>query len=125
MGNILDKIIEDKYIEVAQRKEVVSLDEMKARAEVKPKCRNFYKAVTKKNPRGLNVISEVKKASPSAGLIRADFDPVQIAKTYAGVRGGCDKRTDRREIFSRETGVYLAGERGGRAADTSERFYGR
>jgi indole-3-glycerol phosphate synthase len=47
-----------------------------------PKCRNFYSAVTKPNPRGLNVIAEVKKASPSAGLIRADFDPVQIATTY-------------------------------------------
>jgi indole-3-glycerol phosphate synthase len=47
-----------------------------------PKCRNFNSAVTKKNPRGINVIAEVKKASPSAGLIRSDFDPVQIAKIY-------------------------------------------
>jgi len=46
------------------------------------KCRNFYKAVTKPNRRGINVIAEVKKASPSAGLIREDFDPVEIALTY-------------------------------------------
>jgi indole-3-glycerol phosphate synthase len=46
------------------------------------KCRNFYKAVTKPNARGINVIAEVKKASPSAGLIRADFDPLEIARTY-------------------------------------------
>jgi len=47
-----------------------------------PRCRNFYQAVTKPNPRGINVIAEVKKASPSAGLIRKDFDPVAIARTY-------------------------------------------
>ncbi len=47
-----------------------------------PKCRNFYKAVVKDNKRGLNVIAEVKKASPSAGIIREDFDPVAIAVTY-------------------------------------------
>ena len=47
-----------------------------------PKCRNFYSAVTKHNRRGINVIAEVKKASPSAGVIRDDFDPVIIAKTY-------------------------------------------
>jgi indole-3-glycerol phosphate synthase len=38
--------------------------------------------VTKPNPRGINVIAEVKKASPSAGVIRSDFDPVTIARTY-------------------------------------------
>jgi indole-3-glycerol phosphate synthase len=46
------------------------------------KCRNFFKAVTKPNRRGLNVIAEVKKASPSAGVIRADFDPAGIARIY-------------------------------------------
>ena len=82
MGTILNQILADKRREVAQRKEAVSLGVMREKAEAMDKCRNFYKAVTKKNRRGLNVIAEVKKASPSAGLIRADFDPVEIARTY-------------------------------------------
>ena len=79
---ILDKIIADKRIEVELRMNQTPLAELKADISALPKCRNFYKAVTKPNPRGLNVIAEVKKASPSAGLMREDFDPVTIAKTY-------------------------------------------
>lgn len=82
MPNILDNIIADKRIEVEHRKQQISLDQLKSRIEDLPKCRNFYKAVTKRNPRAINVIAEVKKASPSAGLIREDFDPVAIAKIY-------------------------------------------
>ncbi|MFA6187028.1 MAG: indole-3-glycerol phosphate synthase TrpC [Phycisphaerae bacterium] len=82
MADILKQIIADKRIEVAQRKKAVSLDQLKEQIKGLPKCRNFHAAVTKKNPRGINVIAEVKKASPSAGLIRPDFDPVQIAKIY-------------------------------------------
>ncbi|MBN1125363.1 MAG: indole-3-glycerol phosphate synthase TrpC [Sedimentisphaerales bacterium] len=82
MSNILDQIITDKRIEVEQRKALIPLDQMRTRCRDLPKCRNFHKAVTKPNPRGLNVIAEVKKASPSAGLIRPDFDPVHIAQTY-------------------------------------------
>jgi indole-3-glycerol phosphate synthase len=58
------------------------LDNLRRQIRSLPKCRNFYKAVTKPNRRGVNVIAEVKKASPSAGLIREDFDPVKIAQTY-------------------------------------------
>lgn len=82
MSNILDKIIEDKKAEVAERKKRLSIDELKDLIYQLPKCRNFYKAVTKPNMRGLNVIAEIKKASPSAGLIRKDFDPIEIAKIY-------------------------------------------
>ncbi len=82
MANILDKIIADKRIEVQRRKEQQPLELLRDKAGGLKKCRNFYQAVTKKNLRGLNVIAEVKKASPSAGLIRPDFDPVQIAQTY-------------------------------------------
>ena len=88
MPNILDKIISDKRDEVRQRRSAVSLEVLKEQVADLPRCRNFYKAVTKPNERGLNVIAEVKKASPSAGLIRPDFDPVAIAQTYA--RCGAD-----------------------------------
>jgi indole-3-glycerol phosphate synthase len=82
LPNILEKIIADKYTEVSRQKDQVPLESLRQKAESLPKCRNFYKAVTKPNPRGLNVIAEVKKASPSAGIIRPDFDPLKIAKTF-------------------------------------------
>ena len=80
--NILDKIIADKRLEVERDKAQIPPDEMKERAAGLAKCRNFFKAVTKANPRGLNVIAEIKKASPSAGLIRENFDPAEIARIY-------------------------------------------
>ena len=82
MANILDKIIADKRIEVESRRSETSLDQLKEQVRGLPRCRNFYKAVTKPNSRGINVIAEVKKASPSAGIIREDFDPVAIAQVY-------------------------------------------
>ena len=82
MANILDKIIADKRLEVDRCKEQRPVELLKDKVQGLPKCRNFYAAVTKGNRRGLNVVAEVKKASPSAGLIRTDFDPVQIATTY-------------------------------------------
>ncbi len=82
MANILDQIIDDKRFEVDQAKADVPVEQLREQTLGLPKCRNFYQAVTKPNPRGLNVIAEVKKASPSAGLIRPDFDPVAIARAY-------------------------------------------
>ena len=76
MANILEKIIADKRLEIEVRRAKKSLDELKEQVGSLGKCRNFYKALTKKNSRGLNVIAEVKKASPSAGVIREDFDAV-------------------------------------------------
>ncbi|KPL23798.1 MAG: hypothetical protein AMJ75_05365 [Phycisphaerae bacterium SM1_79] len=82
MANILDKIIANKKAEVSYRQSQKSLDALKEQVLDLPKCRNFYTAVTRPNRRGINVIAEVKKASPSAGIIREDFDPVAIAQTY-------------------------------------------
>jgi len=81
LANILDKIIADKKIEVAERKSQTSIERLAEQVRSLAKCRNFYKAVTKDNVRGINVIAEVKKASPSAGVIREDFEPVAIAQT--------------------------------------------
>ncbi|UCE46271.1 MAG: indole-3-glycerol phosphate synthase TrpC [Phycisphaerales bacterium] len=82
MANILDKILADKRLEVRDRQSQMSLDRLKEQVAGLGKCRNFYKAVTAPSSRGINVIAEVKKASPSAGLIRRQFDPVAIARTY-------------------------------------------
>jgi len=82
LANILDKIIADKKAEVNNRQSQKSLEQLKEEVRSMRKCRNFYKAVTKANSRGINVIAEIKKASPSAGLIREDFEPVAIAQTY-------------------------------------------
>ncbi len=79
---ILEQIIADKRKEVEQRKRQRPIEELKEQLSILDKCRNFYKAVTKTNKRGLNVIAEIKKASPSAGVICRDFPPVTIAKAY-------------------------------------------
>jgi len=82
LANILDKIVADKREEVRDRQSRTSIEQLRRRISGLPRCRNFYKAITKRNIRGINVIAEVKKASPSAGVIRPDFDPVTIARTY-------------------------------------------
>jgi indole-3-glycerol phosphate synthase len=82
LAGILDKIVADKRAEVEFRRSQRTLEQLKAEIASMPRCRNFYKAVTKRSGRGLNVIAEVKKASPSAGIIREDFDAVAIAQAY-------------------------------------------
>lgn len=82
MIDTLDKILDVKQREVATAREQRPMDVLRLQAELMPPCRNFYQAITKDNPRGINVIAEIKKASPSAGVIREDFDPVALARIY-------------------------------------------
>ncbi|MBN2212103.1 MAG: indole-3-glycerol phosphate synthase TrpC [Sedimentisphaerales bacterium] len=83
MSDILEKILAVKRNEIDAAQERISMGDLQKQAAGMPRCRNFYQVVSKKNPRGLNVIAEIKKASPSAGLIRTDFDPVKLAQLYA------------------------------------------
>lgn len=84
MSTILDQIVETKKQEVAQRKTQTPLEKLQETIATLGRPRNFFHAVSKEpGPKALNLIAEVKKASPSAGVIRADFDPVKIAQTYA------------------------------------------
>jgi indole-3-glycerol phosphate synthase len=89
MHGVLDRIIETKRREVEAGRARVSIDEFKAQVRDLPRPRNFFSALSHdptlniRNPKILNVIAEVKKASPSAGIIKGDFDPVAIAKAYA------------------------------------------
>src|SRR2546423_12537661 len=84
MSTILDEIIQSKRQEVAERKVRVPIEQLKETITTLGRPRNFFQAVSKKpKDKPLNLIAEVKKASPSAGVIRADFDPVKIAEAYA------------------------------------------
>lgn len=82
MSTILDKIVQTKREEVAARQSTTPLETMRREALDQPRPRNFFSAVTKQPKKTVNLIAEIKKASPSAGVIRSDFDPVEIAKTY-------------------------------------------
>jgi indole-3-glycerol phosphate synthase len=81
-NNILDQIIATKRQEVAERSAKMPDEALKERIGSLDRPRNFFAAVTTPTDKPLNLIAEVKKASPSAGVIRADFDPVAIAKAY-------------------------------------------
>lgn len=87
---ILKKILDTKAIEVQQRSVVMPLAEMKARAFDQPEARGFYKAMQAKVDAGLPaVIAEIKKASPSKGVFRDDFDPARIAESYEKAGAAC------------------------------------
>ncbi len=74
--------METKRKEVMELRKRRSLEELKSSAAAAGRPRNFFSAVTGKPRRLVNLIAEVKKASPSAGVICDDFDPVQIARCY-------------------------------------------
>jgi indole-3-glycerol phosphate synthase len=87
---ILKKIIARKYAEVAERSALVSVGELRARAADQPASRGFAAALQRTLDSGRpGVIAEVKKASPSKGVIRADFDPAAIATSYAEAGAAC------------------------------------
>jgi indole-3-glycerol phosphate synthase len=87
MSTILDQIVATKRDEIAAARERVSQAELEARIATAPPARDFRAALV----RGfaVQVIAEVKKASPSAGVIRPDFDPVAIAQAYAANGAAC------------------------------------
>ncbi|MGC9269530.1 indole-3-glycerol phosphate synthase TrpC [Acidiphilium sp.] len=81
--DILKKICDDTRAEVARRKAVTDLDTMRGRAKDAARPRGFARALMDAAAAGrTGLIAEIKKASPSAGLIRPDFDPAAIATAY-------------------------------------------
>lgn len=86
---ILDTILAHKQEEVAAGAAEMPLSEIKVRALAMPPLRDFLAAMRLPKAGSAALIAEVKKASPSAGIIRANFDPVQIARIYEENGASC------------------------------------
>ncbi len=92
MSTLLDKIVAVKRQEVAAARAECSVAELRAALADAPPVRDFYASLATARPAAggsIKLIAEVKRASPSAGLIREDFDPAKIAKIYAEQGASC------------------------------------
>ena len=101
MADILHRILATKRAEVAAGRAAVSLPEMRERARNSPAPRKFVDALRAKiAAAGAAVIAEIKKASPSKGLLRVQFDPAGIAASYERGGAACLSVLTDREYFA-------------------------
>jgi indole-3-glycerol phosphate synthase len=107
MTNILDRILETKRAEVAAKKATTSLASLDAMISRRDTPRGFRKALDKKAKSGPALIAEVKKASPSKGVIREDFDPAAHALAYLKGGAACLSVLTDEEYFQGDD-AYLA-----------------
>lgn len=89
MTDILNRILETKRADVAARKATIPMSELDARVATQTKPRGFRAALDACALTRPALIAEIKKASPSKGLIRADFDPPAHARAYAAGGAAC------------------------------------
>ena len=88
--NILEKIVWHKETEIARMREAVPLQQLQQQASNLPETKGFIRALrSQAEQQSPAIITEVKKASPSKGVIRADFDPVAIAQSYESGGATC------------------------------------
>jgi indole-3-glycerol phosphate synthase len=100
MSDILDKILARKADEVVEAKALTPLAALRASVEAAPPPRDFVGALRAKIGCGeAAVIAEIKKASPSKGILRADFDPAAIAASYAAHGAACLSVLTDRDFF--------------------------
>ena len=89
-GDILDQILRDKREQVARKRREYPLDRLRERAAAQPRARGFADAIDNAIAAGrAAVIAEIKKASPSQGVIRAAFDAAQLAQNLAAHGAAC------------------------------------
>jgi len=89
MSDVLTKICADKLDYVAARKRLRAPSAIEADARAQAAPRGFLRALRAASVTGYGLIAEIKKASPSKGLIRADFDPPALARAYAAGGASC------------------------------------
>ena len=90
LPTILKKIIQRKKEEVAERSKLRTLGSLEDAARLADKPRGFIKAIKNKiNESGFGVIAEIKKASPSKGILRDPFYPAEIAESYQQGGAAC------------------------------------
>jgi indole-3-glycerol phosphate synthase len=97
--SVLKRIIERKAEEVAEGKKRFSWADLQAAAEQCPPTRGFETALRARVKEGPAVIAEIKKASPSAGVIREDFQPASIAQSYQAAGAACLSVLTDRDFF--------------------------
>lgn len=102
---ILERILEVKRAELAVARERVPLAELQQRARSAPATRDFVGALRARNPA---VIAEIKKASPSRGVLRVDFDPSVIAQSYQRAGAACISVLTDRQFFQGGPGDLTA-----------------
>lgn len=107
MSDILNKIIATKREEIAAAMALKPFSVLEAEAKLQSAPRDFVAAIREKLAAGLPaVIAEIKKASPSKGVIRSDFHPAEIARSYADNGAACLSVLTDRQYFQGEP-AYL------------------
>ena len=100
-GTILDTIVARKHEELGERRRTLPMGELERRAAAADRPRGFTGALRRAAADGgSGVIAEIKKASPSKGVIREDFDPVAIARSYQTGGAACLSVLTDRDFFA-------------------------